>query len=200
MSCNEQLTLVRGTIQNIPVTLSLDVLSYVFTCAGVVTPPGVGDIYIQTVSAPIVTAQFVVTSVSGSVVTFQSLLESNTNDNGTTIVSATGTLTRSTGSGDVTLTYTSFTTDQYVDTAGKTIKLRILKQVVDNPQPADIIADKTATITAKGVGFFQFSVAETSTYPVGNWYGAIEIYTSATDIIEQSDQEVFAVRIDKNKV
>jgi len=185
--------------------MRLDVLSFVFTCSGIVTPPAVGDIYIKTINATIdgevvTTAQFVVTSVVGSVITFQSLLTSNTDDNGLTIISATGTITRSTGSGDTTLTYTSFTTTNYVDTTGKTIKLRILKQVVDSPAPADIIVTKNATMTAKGVGFFQFSVSETSTYPVGKWYGVIEIYTSATEIIEQADFEVFSVNIDKNKV
>jgi len=205
MSCSEPINIVKGNIVNIPITLRLDVLSYVFTCSGIVTAPAVGDIYIKTISATVngettTTAQFVVTSVVGLVVTMQSLLASNTDDNGATIISATGTLTRSTGTGDATLTYTSFTTDNYVDTTSKTIKMRILREVVDSPAVADIIADKNATMTAKGTGFFQFSVAETSTYPVGTWYGVIEVYSSANNIIEQNDNEVFPVIINKNKV
>jgi hypothetical protein len=193
MSCSEPINIVKGNIVNIPITLRLDVLSYVFTCSGIVTAPAVNG---ETTT----TAQFVVTSVVGLVVTMQSLLASNTDDNGATIISATGTLTRSTGTGDATLTYTSFTTDNYVDTTSKTIKMRILREVVDSPAVADIIADKNATMTAKGTGFFQFSVAETSTYPVGTWYGVIEVYSSANNIIEQNDNEVFPVIINKNKV
>ena len=205
MSCSEPINIVKGNLTTIPITLRLSVLSFAFTCSGIVTPPAIGDVYIQTVNVSIntqtvTTVQFLVTSVVGSVVTMQSYLESNTDDNGVVIIPSTGTLTRSTGAGDVTLTYTAITTDNYVDTAGKTIKMRILREVVDDPTIDDIIDDKTATLTGKGTGFFQFTVAETTAYPVGSWYGVIELYTSTTNIIEQTDNEVFPVIINKNKV
>lgn len=205
MSCTDPLFIVRGNLVNIPITLNQEELSFVFTTSGVSSYPAIGDIYTRAISniingESVTVAQFVVTSVSGAVVTMQSYLTSNTDDNGTTIISSSGTLTRATGSGDSSISYTSFTSDNLYDTSGRTVKMRILKNVVDSPAVSDIIVTKNATLISKGVGMFQFSVAETSTYPVGKWYGVIEVYRDAADILEQRDDEVFPVIIDKNKV
>lgn len=197
--------IVRGNLESIPFELYFDVMSITFTTSGVSTAPSIGDIYLysanNTIDGYTVTSiQLVVTSIDGDDITFQSYLESNKDDYGNTIISSTGTLIQSTGGGDATLTYTGLSTDYYYDTAGRTVKLRILKNIVDSPDSEDIIITKNATITSKGIGVWEFSVAETSVMPVGNWFGVIEIYRNSTDVQEQTDNDVFPIVIDKNKV
>jgi len=73
MSCSEPINIVRGNLVNIPVTLRLDVLSFSFTCGGIVVVPIVGDIYTQTVDSLIngqtTTTDGKTVTVSGGLIT-----------------------------------------------------------------------------------------------------------------------------------
>lgn len=194
MSCRAILQLVKGNLEIIPYTLLNDTLSFTFNTSGVSVIPAIGDIY------TIDSTQFLVTSVDGSQITFQSYLKQNTDEQGAQVVPASGTLTRSTGTGDASITYSAFTSDYLYDTTDRDVKLRILTEVVDEPTPSQVVIEKTATQTGKGVGVFEFTVTETSDFTPGQYYGVLEIYRSDTDIIEQRDDEVFTVNISKNKV
>ena len=110
-----------------------------------VTPPLVTDIY--TINGN----NLYLYAVNGNNLSFfsQTKIES--------VIPSTGTLTRAVGSGDTSITYTSRTADRYIDLTGVTVRFIILKRIVDDPAPADIVFGPASATTNGKTAFYQFT-------------------------------------------
>ena len=164
--------------------------SFSLTVTGLVTAPAIGDSYIQG------SILLYVTNVSGSVITFVSGETSNS-------LASTGTVTRITGSGDATITYTSSTGSLATNLSGATIKFIILKHLVNDPASGEILLPaKTLTIAnaVAGVASLYLTPTETLSLPIGSYFGIFQISYGTTIVNEQLDAQYVVVNVNKQKI
>jgi len=108
---------------------------------------------------------FIVSSISGN-----NLNCASTSSVTDTLPNLTGTLTKQTGSGDTTLTYTSFATDNFVDLTGMTLIIRAKDDYATASLagfPITIVANSSNSILTKGTLTYTILNSVTSLLPVG---------------------------------
>jgi hypothetical protein len=185
------LTNVRGNTQNWPLNFTTATFSYALTTSGVSSYPTVGDIY--SVSNVIL----FVTSITSNVISFQS-------DALADVLATTGTLTKFSGTGDTTISYTTKTVNQVADITGMTVNFRVIRYIQDTPPSGDIILP-TVSITNHilpklGKTVLQLTGTQTASLEIGNFVGVLELVNSNGQKAEQFNEQTFDVTIQENKI
>lgn len=164
--------------------------SFSLATSGLTVAPAIGDSYIQG------TILLYVTNVSGSVVTLVSGETTNS-------LTATGTITKVTGTGDTTITYTSKTASLATNLTGATVKFIILKNLVNEPSSGEILLPaKTLTIAnaTGGIASLYLTPTETLSLAVGSYYGVFQISFGSTIVNEQLDSQYVVINVNKQKL
>jgi len=182
-----QFSFCRGDTPTIPLKIKTGKYSYVFTTTGIVTAPAVGDIYI------IGDENFYVYAINGNDISCFSNLATDT-------LSATGTLTRATGTGDTSISYTAKTSSLYVDLTGLTIRFTILTSAINEPTGGQILlAPQTMTINGENA-FVTLTSTQTLALPVAKAMGFFEIKNGSNYITETLDTGYLLININKEKI
>jgi hypothetical protein len=177
---SSRIEVIQNTDNPIPMVFESENKQVAFVTSGMVTLPAVGDRYKNNGTI------YTISSISGSTI----YTSSNSNEDPTT---SSGTLTRITGAGDSSITFTSFTSSNLVDLTGAIVNMIIKKNKnqVDSLAIININAEIADPILSRAE--FPLTKEDHTNNELGSYSGKIVITTPA-GTVTKTDSFLFIIK------